>query len=88
MISRVMINFDLQDVSLENETDKILDEICEVHPEVSKEVQLAAVLGIKKKLSKYPTNWQSILTRKIDGEVPKLNTIEQFRFVWLQQLKS
>ena len=69
MISRVMINF---------ETDKILDEICEVHSEVSKEVQLAAVLDIKKKLS----NWQAILTRKINGDVPHLETIEQFRFVW------
>ena len=36
-------------------------------------------------MSKSPTNWQSILTRKIDG---KLETIEQFRFVWLKQLKT
>ena len=88
MISRVMINFDLQDPSLENETDLVLDAICEVRPEVTTEAQLAAVLDIKKKLPKSPTNWQSILTRKIDGKPPKLETIEQFRFVWLKQLKT
>ena len=45
--------------------------------------ELAAVAILKKRLPDIPTNWRGILMRKIEGEVPVLDCVEAFRFVWL-----
>ena len=86
-ISRVMVNFDLQDTSLEDETDQLLSDIMDAHPNISTASQLAAVSILRKRLPDTPTNWRSILSRKVDCIEPKFNTVEAFRFVWLNQLK-
>ena len=86
-ISRVMVNFDLQDTTLEDETDQLLSDIMDAHPNISPASQLAAVSILRKRLPDTPTNWRSILSRKVDGIEPKFNTVEAFRFVWLNQLK-
>ena len=86
-ISRVMVNFDLQDTSLEDEIDQLLSDIMDAHPNISPASQLAAVSILRKRLPDTPTNWRSILSRKVDGIEPKFNTVEAFRFVWLNQLK-
>ena len=86
-ITRVKINFDMQQPSLEDETDRLLNDIMDAHPEVTSVQELEAVAILKKRLPDSPTNWRGILTRKIGGKVPVLDSVEAFRFVWLQQLK-
>ena len=44
MISRVMVNFDLQDPSLEEDTDQLLDEIMQAHPTPSPASQLHRII--------------------------------------------
>ena len=66
-LSRVMVNFDLQDTSLEDETDQLLSDIMDAHPNISPASKLAAVSILRKRLPDTPTNWRSILSRKVDG---------------------
>ena len=49
--------------------------------------QKVAVAILKKRLPDTPTNWRGILMRKINGVEPLIDSVESFRFVWLQQLK-
>ena len=86
-ITRVKINFDMQQPSLEEETDRMLNDIMDAHPEVTPAQELEAVAILKKRLPDSPTNWRGVLTRKIGGKFPVLDSVEAFRFVWLQQLK-
>ena len=86
-ITRVKLNFDLQDPLLEEETDKLLSDITDAHPDASAADELAAVAILKKRLPDSPTNWRGILQRRINGQTPLLDNVEAFRFVWLQQLK-
>ena len=83
-ISRVKVNFDLQDLSLEEETESLLCDIKESHPSAQ---ELNAVAILQKRLPDTPTNWRGILTKNIGEKAPILDRVEVFRFTWLQQLK-
>ena len=89
-MSRVRVNFDLQDPSLEEETDLLIQKILSAHqPNKISDAQMKqAVNDLKKKLPEYPTNWRAILLRKIDGEIPEVTTVARFRFVWYKQLEK
>ena len=89
-MSRVRVNFDLQDPSLEEETDLLIQKILSAHQpnEISDAQMEQAVNDLKKKLPEYPTNWRAILLRKIDGEIPEVTTVARFRFVWYKQLEK
>ena len=52
-----------------------------------KEMKLA-IANLVKKLPKSPTNWQLLLMRKLDGTISELETVDDFRFIWLAQSKS
>ena len=82
-MSRVRVNFDLQDPSLEEKTDALIAKILSAHQphEISDAQMKQAVNDLKKKLPEYPTNWRAILLRKIDGKEPEVTTVARFRFV-------
>ena len=77
-ISRVKVNFDLQDLSLEEETDRLLCNIKEVHPNISSAQELDAVAILKKRLPDTPINWRGILTKNIGGKAPILKLIASY----------
>jgi transposase InsO family protein len=86
-ISRVKVNFDLNDSKVEDSTDREIRDIVDAHPEVSQEEQDEAVKVLVRRIPDTPVNWRGILLRPIAGAIPKLTSVSIFRFVWLAQLK-
>ena len=78
-ISRVKVNIDLNDSKVEEATD-IYD--------VTLDEQIEAVKVLVKRIPDSPVNWRGILFRPIEGSIPKLTTVNKFRYVWLAQLKQ
>ena len=87
-ISRLKVDFDLNDFKVEELTDKKIRDIFEAHPEVTLDEQREAVKVLVKRIPVTPVNWKGILLRPIEGSIPKFTTINKFRFVWLAQLKQ
>ena len=87
-ISRVEVNFDLNDSKVEDSTDRNIRDIVYAHPEVTQEEQKEAVKVLIKRIPDTPVNWRGILLRPLDGVIPKLTSVSVFRFVWLAQLKQ
>ena len=87
-ISRVKVNFDLNDSKVEELTDSKIRDILDAHPEITLEEQKEAVKVLVKRIPDSPVNWRGILLRPLDGAIPKLTTVNIFRFVWLAQLKQ
>jgi hypothetical protein len=87
-MSRVKVNFDLNDPKVEDATDKKIRDILEAHPEVTLDEQREAEKVLVKRIPDTPVNWRGILLRPIEGSIPKLTTVNKFRFVWLAQLKQ
>ena len=73
---------------MEDATDKKIRDIFEAHPEVTPDEQREAVKVLVKRIPDAPVNWRGILFRPINGSIPKLTTVNAFRFVWLAQLKQ
>ena len=86
-IFRVKLNFDLNDSKVEESTDPNIRDILDAHPELISNEQTDAVNILIKKILQTPTNWRGILFRAIEGIVPKLTSVNVFRYVWLAQLK-
>jgi hypothetical protein len=59
----------------------------EAHPEVTLHEQKEAVKVLVKRIPDSPVNWRGILLLPLEGSIPKLTTVNKFRFVWLAQLK-
>ena len=87
-ISRVNVNFDLNDSKVEEATDRKIRDIYDAHPDVTLDEQLEAVKILVKRIPDSPVNWRGILLRPIKGKLPKLTLVNQFRFVWLHQLQQ
>ena len=49
-------------------------------------LQLQATKILIDKLPVEPINWRAVLQRSLNNTIPRLITIEDFRFVWLAQL--
>ena len=86
-ISRVKLNFDLNDSKVEESTDANIRDILDAHAELTSDEQTGAVNILVKKIPQTPTNWRGILFRAIEGIAPKLTSVNVFRYVWLAQLK-
>ena len=82
-ISRVKLNFDLNDSKVEESTDTNIRDILDAHPELTSDEQTDAVNILVKKIPQTPTNWRGLLFRAIEGIVPKLTSVNVFRYVWL-----
>ena len=79
-ISRVKLNFDLNDSKVEETTDANIRDILDAHPELTSDEQTDAVSILVKKIPQTSTNWRGILFRAIEGIVPKLTSVNVFRY--------
>jgi hypothetical protein len=80
-ISRVKVNFDLNDSKVEDSTDREIRDIVDAHPQVTQEEQDEAVKVLVRRILDTPVNWRGILLRPIAGAIPKLTSVSIFRFV-------
>ena len=85
-VAKVQINFDLANPSVEQKTDKLLADIGDRYPDATPDMQLKACKTCISKLPSEPVNYQQIIYRTLDM-TPRLITLDDFRFVWLAQLK-
>ena len=81
------LNFDLNDSKVEESTDTNIRDILDAHPKLISDEQTDPVNILVKKIPQTPTNWRGILFRAIEGIVPKLTSVNVFRYFWLAQLK-
>jgi hypothetical protein len=85
-LAKVQINFDLANSSVEKKTDKALADIGDANPDATSDMQLKACKTCISKLPSEPVNYQQIIYRPLDM-TRRLITLDDFRFVWLAQLK-
>ena len=86
-ITQIQIQFDLNNPLVEEKTDQLLADIVDAFPEVSAAMQLTATKILIDKLPAEPINWRSVLYCTLD-RMPRLITVDDFRFVWRAQLRK
>jgi hypothetical protein len=86
LVIKLNMYFDIENPSAEIPLFDSLSAITTRFPEVTAEEQLKATNHLIARLPQHPVNWQAIIVRPFDGQVPVIETIEDFRYVLQAQL--
>jgi hypothetical protein len=87
LVAKQNIQFDLEDEIYEINLDNSLIAIQNKFPDVTPEEDLKATRLLISRLPEQPVNWQALIYRPFNGEVPVIITVDDFRFVLRAQIK-
>jgi hypothetical protein len=85
-MAQVVIRCELEDPSVEENVDNVIQLIVNCFPDATPEQYQRAVKILISRLPELRINWRIILTRTINGAAVNLTTVTGFRLTWLAQL--